>query len=93
MRLIKVTLISIIATLLFGCGKSGNSTSLLASVTDKVKDIFEPDETVKAAKLKVQSISDQLNNDPNYQITGADLAELKLQEIVKENTDLNGWVK
>ena len=93
MRFVKLTVISIIATILFGCGKSGDSTSFLASVTDKVKDIFEPDETVKVAKLKVQSISDQLNNDPNYQITETDLTELKLQEIVKENTDLNGWVK
>ena len=93
MSLSRTILFILLAAILTGCTKSGEPTPFLTNITDKISDVFEPDDTASVAKSQVQSIKDSLNNDPTYVLTEADLSELKKQGVVEANSDLNGWVK
>lgn len=89
----RTILFILVSALLTGCTKNGDPASLLTNITDKIHDVFEPDDTVSIAKSQVLSIKDNLNNDTAYVFTEADLSELKKQGVVEANSELNGWVK
>ena len=80
-------------TCLVGCTNSGSSSSVIGSITDGIKDILNPDPTLKAVELQVSDIQTKLNQDSAYVLTQEDIDFLKNEGFLTNGNEIQGWVK
>ncbi len=78
---------------LTGCTQSGNSPSIVESITDAVKEIISPDSSVSVAEKQVSEIKKELNQKATYALTEDDVAFLKTEGLLSNENELKGWVK
>lgn len=78
---------------LLGCTNSGSSSSVIGSITDGIKDILNPDPTLKSVEKQVSDIQSKLNQDSAYALTQEDIQFLQSQGLVASDSELKAWVK
>lgn len=76
-----------------GCTNSGGSSSAIGSIADEINDILNPDPTLKAVEKQVTDIQSKLNQDSAYALTQEDIAFLKTEGLLTNESEIKGWVK
>lgn len=78
-------------------GKSGDSPSVIGSITDSVKetigDIISPDPSINKAEKQISEIQNDLNKDNTYALTQDDVAMLKSEGLAVNEDEIKSWVK
>ncbi|MEK6628642.1 MAG: hypothetical protein AABY53_08445 [Bdellovibrionota bacterium] len=83
------------STLVVGCTSgSSDSPSIIGSISDNIKDIISPeDSSVNKASVQISEIQKELNKDNTYVLTEDDIATLKAENLVVNESELKAWVK
>ena len=76
-----------------GCTNSSGSSSLVDSVTDVVKDIINPDPSLKTVEKQISEIKNELNKDAVYALTVEDVDFLKTEGHLSSENEIKAWVK
>mgnify|MGYP001603201071 FL=1 len=76
-----------------GCTNSSGSSPLVDSITDVVKDIINPDPSLKTVEKKISEIKNELNKNAAYVLTEEDVDFLKTQSHLNSENEIKAWVK
>lgn len=78
----------VILLALSSCTQGGGS-----SLADSIKDVLNPDPSLSTAENQINQIQKNINQDATYALTNDDVAELKSEGLLQDESEIKAWLK